>query len=156
MGYSILLFQWATLWTKQSDNYHITGIYVSLTRLSESLGKHLCVHVLWINDMVLCTFGSKSDDDDDDDDDDEPTKELLACTTLQLCTCMYRKWKIVLWKLMLKAGLFSHQRQIQVLAKKQRYSCNPQWLNIARFSFHICHVYAHELKREFVTGSGLI
>ena len=35
--------------------------------------------------MVLCTFGSKSDDDDDD----EPTTELLACTTLQLCTCMY-------------------------------------------------------------------
>ena len=96
MGYSILLFQWATLWTKQSDNYHdITGIYVSLTRLSESLGKHLCVHVLWINDMVLCTFGSKSYDDDDDDDDDndddvEPTTELLAFTTLQLCTYMYR------------------------------------------------------------------
>ena len=62
----------------------------------------------------------------------------------------------MLWKLLLKAGLFSHQRQIQVLAKKQRYSCNPQWLIIARFSFHICHVYAHELKREFVTGSGLI
>ena len=24
-----------------------------------------------INDMVLCTFGSKSDNDDDDDDDDD-------------------------------------------------------------------------------------
>ena len=72
-------------------------------------------------------FGSKSDDDDDDDDDDdEPTKELLACTTLQLCTYMYSSWKVVLWKLLLKAGLFSHQRQIQGLAKKQRYSCNPQ------------------------------
>ena len=31
-------------------------------------------------------FGSKSDDDDDDDDDDEPITELLACTTVQLCT----------------------------------------------------------------------
>ena len=26
--------------------------------------------MLLINDMVLCTFGSKSDHDDDDDDDD--------------------------------------------------------------------------------------
>ena len=31
-------------------------------------------------------FGSKSDDDDNDDDDDEPITELLACTTVQLCT----------------------------------------------------------------------
>ena len=51
----------------------------------QSHWENISVYVLWINDMVLCTFGSKSDDDDDDDDN-EPTKELLACTTVQLCT----------------------------------------------------------------------
>ena len=63
MGYSILLFQWALLWTKQSDNYHdITGIYICFPyKVIRALTKHLtvCVHVLWINDMVLSTFWLK-------------------------------------------------------------------------------------------------
>ena len=33
------------------------------------------------------------------------------------------------------------QSQIQALAKKQKYSCSPQWLIIARFSFHIQALY---------------
>ena len=53
----------------------------------ENISVYMCCELMtW----SYAHLGSKSDDDDDDDDDDEPTKELLACTTLQLCTCMYR------------------------------------------------------------------
>ena len=71
--------------------------------------------MLLINDMVLCTFGSKSDHDDDDDDDDndvDPQQSYWHVLLYNYVLTCIAKWKVVRWKLLLKAGLFSYQRQI--------------------------------------------